>query len=35
MAPVMVGMTVSIDGSVADRDGNAGCLCPDLADLRG
>jgi dihydrofolate reductase len=35
MAKVIVGMTVSLDGFVADRSGSAGPLYPDLADLRG
>ncbi len=34
MAKVIVGMTVSIDGFVADQNGNAGRLYPDLAALR-
>jgi hypothetical protein len=32
---MVVGMTVSIDGYVADRNGNVGRLYPDLADLQG
>ena len=35
MTKVIAGMTVSLDGYVADRDGDAGALYPDLADLRG
>jgi hypothetical protein len=35
MAKVVVGMTTSLDGFVADRDGSAGRLYPDLAALRG
>jgi dihydrofolate reductase len=34
LAKVIVGMTVSIDGFVADQNGNAGRLYPDLAALR-
>ena len=34
MAKVIVGMTVSLDGFVADQNGNAGRLYPDLAALR-
>jgi len=34
LAKVIVGMTVSIDGFVADQHGNAGRLYPDLAALR-
>ena len=34
MAKVIVGVTLSIDGFVADRNGNAGRLYPDLAALR-
>jgi dihydrofolate reductase len=34
MARVIVGMTTSLDGFVADRHGNAGRLYPDLAALR-
>lgn len=34
MAKVIVGMTVSLDGFVEDRDGNTARLYPDLADLR-
>lgn len=34
MAKVIVGMTISIDGFVADQNGNAGRLYPDLAALR-
>ena len=33
MTKVIVGMTVSIDGFAADRNGSAGPLYPDLADL--
>lgn len=35
MAKVIVGMTVSLDGFVADRNGSAGRLYPDLEDLQG
>ena len=35
MATVTAGMTTSLDGFVADSDGNASALYPDLADLRG
>jgi dihydrofolate reductase len=31
---VIVGMTISLDGFVADQNGNAGRLYPDLAALR-
>ncbi|MGA9511710.1 MAG: dihydrofolate reductase family protein [Candidatus Sulfotelmatobacter sp.] len=34
MAKVIVGMTISLDGFVADQDGSAGRLYPDLAALR-
>ena len=34
MAKVIVGMTISLDGFVADQNGNAGRLYPDLAALR-
>jgi dihydrofolate reductase len=34
LAKVIVGMTISLDGFVADRNGNAGRLYPDLAALR-
>lgn len=34
MAKVVVGMTVSLDGFVADQSGSAARLYPDLADLR-
>ena len=34
MARVIAGMTTSLDGFVADREGSAGRLYPDLADLR-
>jgi dihydrofolate reductase len=34
LAKVIVGVTLSIDGFVADRNGNAGRLYPDLAALR-
>lgn len=34
MAKVSAGMTLSLDGFVADADGSAGPLYPDLADLR-
>ena len=32
---VIAGMTISVDGFVADRNGDAGALYPDLADLQG
>lgn len=32
---MIAGMTASLDGFVADRDGGVGALYPDLADLRG
>jgi len=35
MARVIVGMTASLDGFVADQSGSAGRLYPDLAALRG
>jgi dihydrofolate reductase len=35
MARVIVGMTTSLDGFVADERGSAGRLYPDLAALRG
>ena len=35
MAKVIVGMTASLDGFVADQSGSAGRLYPDLAALRG
>jgi dihydrofolate reductase len=35
MAKVIVGMTTSLDGFVADQSGSAGRLYPDLAALRG
>lgn len=35
MATVIAGMTVSVDGFVADPNGSAGRLYPDLGDLRG
>ena len=35
MARVIVGMTTSLDGFVADQSGSAGRLYPDLAALRG
>lgn len=35
MAKVIVGMTTSLDGFVADRSGSAGRLFPDLAALQG
>ena len=35
MAKVIVGMTTSIDGFVADRNGSAARLYPDLAALQG
>jgi dihydrofolate reductase len=34
MARLIAGMTVSLDGFVADGDGNADRLYPDLAELR-
>ncbi|GAA1857932.1 dihydrofolate reductase family protein [Asanoa iriomotensis] len=34
MARVIFGMTVSVDGYVADADGSAAALYPDLAELR-
>ena len=34
MAKVIVGMTMSLDGFIADQNGNAGRLYPDLAALR-
>ena len=34
MAKVIVGMTISLDGFVADQNGNAGRLYPDLGALR-
>jgi dihydrofolate reductase len=35
MATVIVGMTTSLDGFVADHSGSAGSLFPDLAALQG
>jgi hypothetical protein len=35
MANVIAGMTMSLDGFVADRSGDAGPLYPDLSALRG
>lgn len=35
MGKVIVGMTVSLDGYVADEHGSAARLYPDLADLQG
>ena len=35
MAKVIAGMTVSIDGFVADRNGSNERLYPDLEDLHG
>jgi dihydrofolate reductase len=35
MASVTAGMTMSLDGFVADRQGSASALYPDLADLQG
>lgn len=35
MTKLITGMTVSLDGFVADRDGNADALYPDLAALQG
>src|SRR5438445_7947981 len=34
LAKVIVGMTISLDGFVADQNGNAGRLYPDLEALR-
>jgi dihydrofolate reductase len=34
LAKVIVGMTISLDGFVADQNGHAGRLYPDLAALR-
>src|SRR5712692_2765002 len=34
LAKVIVGMTISLDGFVADQNGNAGRIYPDLAALR-
>jgi len=34
MTKVIVGMTISLDGFAADRNGSAGALYPDLEDLR-
>jgi dihydrofolate reductase len=34
MGKVVVGMRVSVDGFVADREGNSSRLYPDLGDLR-
>jgi dihydrofolate reductase len=34
LAKVIVGRTISLDGFVADQNGNAGRLYPDLAALR-
>jgi dihydrofolate reductase len=34
LATVIVGMTISLDGFVADQNGNAGRLYPDVAALR-
>ena len=34
LAKVIVGMTISLDGFVADQNGKAGRLYPDLAALR-
>ncbi len=34
MAKAIVGMTISLDGFVADQNGNAGRIYPDLAALR-
>jgi len=34
MAKIIVGMTTSLDGFVADRSGRVGRLYPDLAALR-
>ena len=35
MAKVIVGMTTSVDGFIADESGRSGRLYPDLAALRG
>jgi dihydrofolate reductase len=35
MAKVIAGMTTSLDGFIADRNGSAGSLYPDLAALQG
>ena len=35
MAKIILGMTTSLDGFVADEDGSAGRLYPDLAALSG
>jgi hypothetical protein len=35
MATVIAGMTMSVDGFVADPNGSVGRLYPDLPDLRG
>jgi dihydrofolate reductase len=35
MAKVILGMTTSLDGFVADREGSVGRLYPDLVALRG
>ena len=35
MAKVLAGMSVSLDGFVADRNGSPERLSPDLADLQG
>jgi dihydrofolate reductase len=35
MSKVIVGMTLSLDGFVADRSGGVGRLYPDLGDLQG
>jgi hypothetical protein len=35
MANVILGMTTSLDGFIADQDDRAGRLYPDLAALRG
>jgi dihydrofolate reductase len=34
MATVTAGMTMSLDGLIADRQGSASALYPDLADLQ-
>ena len=34
MTKVIVGITISLDGFAADRNGSAGALYPDLEDLR-
>ncbi len=34
MARVIVGMTMSLDGFVSNRNGDAGRLCPDMESMR-